>query len=130
MYLKGEGVLQDYKEALRWLRLAAEQGNGIAQLNLGAMYADGEGVSQDFALAHMWANVAASLLSDAARERAIKNRDRDEAEMTSAQVNRAQQMAKSCLASHSSSASRLGSDRGLSRTARGVSGSIGRNTSY
>jgi len=26
MYANGEGVLQDYKEAVKWYRLAAEQG--------------------------------------------------------------------------------------------------------
>ena len=32
MYGKGRGVQQDYAEAVRWHRLAAEQGNALAQL--------------------------------------------------------------------------------------------------
>ena len=31
MYVQGQGVQQDYKEAAKWYRLAAEQGHGIAQ---------------------------------------------------------------------------------------------------
>ena len=38
MYDNGEGVPQDYKEAVKWYRLAAEQGNANAQTNLGNMY--------------------------------------------------------------------------------------------
>ncbi len=47
MYDNGRGVPQDYQEALKWYRLAAEQGNAIAQYNLGFMYDNGEGVPQD-----------------------------------------------------------------------------------
>ena len=32
---KGQGVPQDYAEAVKWYRLAAEQGNADAQYNLG-----------------------------------------------------------------------------------------------
>ena len=37
IYAKGQGVMQDYKEALKWYKLAAEQGYVMAQNNLGAM---------------------------------------------------------------------------------------------
>ena len=37
MYRDGEGVLQDYKEAVRWFRLAAEQGLAQGHLNLALM---------------------------------------------------------------------------------------------
>ena len=40
----GDGVPQDDKEALRWFRLAADQGHDTAQYSLGLMYADGRGV--------------------------------------------------------------------------------------
>jgi TPR repeat protein len=48
MYDKGEGVRQDYVEAVKWYRLAADQGRAIAQCALGGMYAAGAGVPQDF----------------------------------------------------------------------------------
>ena len=44
MYANGEGVPEDDAEAVRWYRLAAEQGLASAQLNLRFMYANGEGV--------------------------------------------------------------------------------------
>ena len=47
MYRKGEGVIQDDKEAVKWYELAAAQGLADAQISLGLMYANGEGVIQD-----------------------------------------------------------------------------------
>ena len=38
MYMEGEGVPQDYKEAVKWYRLSADQGDADAQYNLGVMY--------------------------------------------------------------------------------------------
>ena len=46
MYATGEGVPQDDAEAVRWFRLAAEQGDARAQFNLGVRYDTGEGVPQ------------------------------------------------------------------------------------
>ena len=59
MYDNGEGVPQDYKEAVKWYRLAAEQGM-LAQNNLGVMYEYGNGVLQDNTMAHMWYNIASA----------------------------------------------------------------------
>ncbi|MFQ5329466.1 MAG: hypothetical protein ACE5D4_05690 [Thermodesulfobacteriota bacterium] len=38
MYEKGEGIVRDYGEAVKWFRKAAEQGNALAQHNLWVMY--------------------------------------------------------------------------------------------
>ena len=56
MYEAGRGVPQDDAEAARWYRLAAEQGSGAAQFNLGLMYVNGRGVlfGQDYAEAARW----------------------------------------------------------------------------
>ena len=54
MYANGRGVPQDFKEAVRWYRLAADQGHAGAQNNLGAMYNNGLGVPQDFKEAVRW----------------------------------------------------------------------------
>ena len=59
MYDNGEGVPQDYAEAVKWYRLAAEQGNAKAQYNLAVMYDNGEGVPQDYAEAVKWYRLAA-----------------------------------------------------------------------
>ena len=57
--LKGQGVPQDYAEAVQWYRKAAEQGVAKAQFNLGLMYDNGLGVTQDYARAGKWYRKAA-----------------------------------------------------------------------
>ena len=59
MYYTGEGVPEDDTEAVRWFRLAADQGHALAQNNLGYMYANGEGVPEDDAEAVRWYRLAA-----------------------------------------------------------------------
>jgi TPR repeat protein len=60
MYLNGEGIPQNYKQAAYWLTKAAEQGLALAQTNLGLMYAKGgEGVPQDHKKALEWLTKAA-----------------------------------------------------------------------
>ena len=54
MYRNGWGVLLDTKEAVRWWRLAAEQGYVDAQYNLGAIYEQGKIVTQDYEEAVRW----------------------------------------------------------------------------
>jgi TPR repeat protein len=59
MYRHGEGVPQNYTEALKWFRKAAEQGDARGQVNLGGMYHYGEGVPQSDAEALRWYRRAA-----------------------------------------------------------------------
>lgn len=59
MYLNGEGMPQDYEQAVYWLTKAAEQGFAMAQFNLGFMYDNGEGVPQDYKQALDWYTKAA-----------------------------------------------------------------------
>ena len=59
MYYSGQGVPQDYAEAEKWWRLAAEQGDAPAQYNLASMYEDGQGVPQDYVEAVKWFRLAA-----------------------------------------------------------------------
>ncbi|MDG1499144.1 MAG: tetratricopeptide repeat protein, partial [Planctomycetota bacterium] len=47
-YFQGQGVLQDYKEAVKWYRKAADQGVADAQFSLGVAYENGQGVLQDY----------------------------------------------------------------------------------
>jgi TPR repeat protein len=53
-YHKGEGVKQDYFEAVKWYKTATEQGDPRAQFNLGYMYGNGQGVKQDKFEAKLW----------------------------------------------------------------------------
>jgi len=68
MYRLGEGVGQDHAEAVRWYRLAADQGDSSAQNNLGYMYYRGEGVGQDHAEAARWYRLAADQGNSSAQE--------------------------------------------------------------
>jgi TPR repeat protein len=47
MYYSGQGAAQDYAEAAKWFRKAADQGNVNAQARLASMYFWGQGVPQD-----------------------------------------------------------------------------------
>jgi hypothetical protein len=58
-YYNGKGVPQDYKEAVRWYRLAADQGYAKAQFRLGWCYASGKGVPKDSTEAAKWYRLAA-----------------------------------------------------------------------
>jgi len=58
-FYSDKGVGQDYKEAARWYRLAADQGNSKAQNSFGIMFLNGLGVAQDDAEAVRWWRLAA-----------------------------------------------------------------------
>jgi TPR repeat protein len=49
VYRIGQGLRQDFGEAVKWYRLSAAQGNIAAQINLGTMYHLGLGVTKDAA---------------------------------------------------------------------------------
>ncbi len=96
MHRYGQGVPQDYVEAVRWYRLAAEQGDAIGKGALGFMYENGQGVPQDYVLAHMWFNLgAAQGLSYFADER-----DDVAKKMTADQIAQAQQLAREWAEAH------------------------------
>jgi TPR repeat protein len=78
---------------VKWSTLAAEQGNAIAQTNLGGMYAFGQGVLKDYVYAHMWANIAAMN----GNENGAKLRGLVEKEMTPADISAAQKLARECV---------------------------------
>ena len=59
MYLMGQGVSQDDKQAAKWLQLAADQDVPAAQNNLGLMYMRGQGVEQICEQAAKWLQLAA-----------------------------------------------------------------------
>ena len=73
-YSNGEGVPQDYQEAVRWYRLAAEQGHAKAQDNLANLcllaylghLAGGEGSKCDPSEAYAWWVLSAAQGNEAA----------------------------------------------------------------
>lgn len=54
LYVRGEGVPQDYAEAAKWIQQAADKGHAEAQATLGAMFELGKGEPQDYAQAAVW----------------------------------------------------------------------------
>ena len=72
-------------EAARWYRLAAEQGEPLAQYDLGVMYADGIGVRPDDPSAYLWLSLAAARLVGEERDRAVRTRDESGDRMTADQ---------------------------------------------
>jgi TPR repeat protein len=96
-YVDGTGVAQDYGEAIRWLRTAANQGEPRALRGLGVMYAKGMGVSQDLVLAYQWLDLAVTRFSPTeqdARAEAVRTREKVAADMTSTQITEAQRLAR------------------------------------
>ena len=59
LYGSGEGVPQDWGEAVRWLRRAADQGHAPGQSALGLLYREGLGVLRNDAAAAQWFRRAA-----------------------------------------------------------------------
>jgi hypothetical protein len=94
MYASGRGVPQDYAEAGKWYRRAAEQGQQGDQFMLGRMYYVGRGVPQDYVQAHMWYNLAAAGQPGRTRDVAVGGRDEIAKLMTPEQIAEAQRLAR------------------------------------
>ena len=77
-------------EAVRWYRLAAEQGYALAQSILGFMYAKGEGVPEDDVTAYAWLNIAAAQGQSSANE----SKEHVAKHMTQPQVAKAQKLSR------------------------------------
>jgi TPR repeat protein len=68
MFYKGIGVTQSYQEAVKWYLLAAEQGNALAQYDLGLCYYNGQGVERDVDEAVNWFRLSAARGYNKAKE--------------------------------------------------------------
>ena len=93
MYLRGQGVPQNFRVAAYWLHLASEAGLPEAQYFLGLMYDKGQGVAQDFVLAHAWLNLAVAHAGPSLRSRWVLIRDAVASKMTEAQLAEARRLA-------------------------------------
>ena len=58
-YQNGQGVKQDYNEAVKWFKKSAEQNDPVAQCYLGVCYQAGLGVPQEYGQAAKWFREAA-----------------------------------------------------------------------
>jgi TPR repeat protein len=64
MYEQGNGVKVNYAEALKWYRMAAEVGDGVAMNKVGDFYREGLGVAANFTVAQQWYDRARSTGGD------------------------------------------------------------------
>ncbi|HXS69820.1 MAG TPA: tetratricopeptide repeat protein, partial [Candidatus Polarisedimenticolia bacterium] len=53
-YQNGQGVKQDYQEAVKWFKKSADQNDSVAQCYLGVCYQAGFGVPQEYGQAAKW----------------------------------------------------------------------------
>ena len=98
MYFLGEGVEQDFSKAIEWYLSAAKQGSKEAQNSLGFMYFEGKGVSKDLVEAYAWFQLAASADYDQAK----LNSSIVEANLNSAEMQKAKERAKQYLTNYPS----------------------------
>ena len=89
MYDNGRGVAQDFANAAKWYRRAAEEGDTVSQTYLGFLYYCGRGVPQNDVLAHMWFSLSAANGSKTAAE----TRDSIGATMSPDQIAEARRLA-------------------------------------
>jgi TPR repeat protein len=96
LYARGEcGLPQDYAEAAKWYRKAAEQNYVLAQVDLGVCLAKGQGVEQNVVEGYMWVILASrgggpGPVIDAARQKLVELK----AHMTEQQIAEAWGMAR------------------------------------
>jgi uncharacterized protein len=93
MYLRGQGVPQNFDAAAFWLHLASETGLPEAQYFLGLMYDKGQGVAQDFVVAHAWLNLAVAHAEPRVRDHWVLIRNAVASKMSEAQLAEARRLA-------------------------------------
>ncbi len=71
LYLEGNGLDRDQRQAARWLNLAAEKGHSSAQALLGQLLVNGQGVPRQRARGLMWLTLAKDA-ADPKREAWVK----------------------------------------------------------
>ena len=95
LYLTGNGAVQDFAEAAKWLKRAAEQGHALAQYELGLIYRTGYGLAIDHVQSYVWLNLAAA----AGIQQAVAARDEVMRSLSNKQLAQAQKTSREWLAS-------------------------------
>ena len=93
MYNSGQGVSQDFLEAVRWFRLAADQGSANAQNNLAVAFDDGQGAPKNRVVAYALFNLAAAGMSSN-NESVIASRTSTAAGMSRKELDDAQALTR------------------------------------
>ena len=95
IFYYGRGVTQDYAEAAKWYKKAAEQGDSDTQNILGAMYERGKGMPKDFVEAYKWFSVSGESGNGRMYIEKLGKR-----KMTTAQIAEAQKLAREWMEKH------------------------------
>jgi len=86
MYLQGQGVEQNFEEAGKWLRKAAENRLPQAQYKLANLYTEGKGVPKDYEFAYVWYSVGSAHDHKLSKEAVGKAKEKlSESELTEAE---------------------------------------------
>lgn len=95
-YAMGEGVEQDYSQAVFWWRKSAEWNASYDPLfYLGRAYVTGEGVPVDYVEAYMWFNLASAIANNESdRTSSGDARNRLSSMMTKEQIAEAQRLSR------------------------------------
>lgn len=92
LYLRGQGVAQNTTEAMRWLRKAANQGDGEARLVLGDLYM--KEPPRDFVKSYMWLLLALANVRGPRRHLAFRLQKFVAERMTPEQIALAKKLAR------------------------------------
>lgn len=82
--------IKKYHDALKWYKIAAEQGQAIAQHNLGVMLTKVQAIGKDYVQAYKWL----TLSTNQGFIKAAQYRDQVATEMTPAQIKQAEKLAR------------------------------------
>ena len=74
----------------RWFRRAAEQGDVLAQANLGAIYGNAEGVPEDDIESYAWSSIAAAQGNAIAKA----NKAKDDRQFSRSQLAKGEKLAR------------------------------------
>jgi TPR repeat protein len=88
MYMKGQGVEQDFEAAGEWFRKASEQGLAVAMYKLAGLYTEGKGVPKDLEFAYAWYSVGAVHN----HEKSIKSVEKAKSRLSSEEMTSANQL--------------------------------------
>ena len=97
MYVDGDGVTRDLKQAIEWYTKAAERGKAGSQYNIGSLYHREKSI-QNLTLAHMWYSIASK--NKIPDKYAAKSRDEVAAMLTESQLEESEQLVAKWFAEH------------------------------
>jgi TPR repeat protein len=92
-------VPNDFGLAAKWYRMAAKQGNALAQNHLGLIYADGRAVPQDYAEAYFWLSLASANGSHSSTN-GVDDRDLAASHLTKTALLQTQERARKWFEDH------------------------------